>query len=348
MDSHFTRPLFVISFMFLYLLILILFVEMSRKYHIIQIWLYWVTPLIFIPILILFPDKTNTVYDYIHLFGTFIACGLIQILRRNLTKCRKQKLQKYVSLVFLWFGYLLIILNIASGVYLDLHKQIQDKHLNPGNSLHGIILILTLSNPLNVKISDNHFSSIRYRFGIFWIIGYSLWIVIFVYNYFGMHSSFNLVIIYVLVPLFIIIWTNSDEYIQHLTYSMYFYECINVLPFIKYHLPYYLLNNNDDTITNDNILLKDAVNWISFVYGIFILIKDIYDEIISWNGITKPHDTSLIQYFTAIRSRTGDLGYTDNKLFASKTIITKEFEVLQFQSPLLRDFIVKFEKDDYQ
>ena len=97
----------------------------------------------------------------------------------------------------------------------------------------------------------------------------------------------------------------------------------------------------------DPIWLKYTVNFISFTYGLFILFKDIYDEINSWNGTIKHHSTSMIQYFTALRSRVGDIGHIDKRLSKSKTIIIKDFEPLQLNSPLLKEFISRIEQDQF-
>lgn len=334
-------------FLLFYKSILIILIEASRKYYIIQICLYCLIPFIIIPILILFPNTTNTTWDYIWLLYIITACWLIHILRHNLTNWRKKKLN--VLFIVLWSGYFLFILNIATGVYYDLSTQLKQHFLNPGNAIHGIILISTMPNPLKIKISDNDYNSIRYQIGIFWIIGYSVWSAVFVYNVFC-HYKLHLIMLYIGIPFVTTIWTKSDCWIQSFAYSMYFYQLINILPFIKYHLPFYLVNKHQNCqYIHDPNWIKYTVNFTSFTYGLFILFKDIYDEINSWNGKDKYHSTSIIQYFIALRSRVGDLGHVhDNKqLSISKTFVIKEFESAQFSSPLLASFMAKIEKDQF-
>ena len=114
--------------------------------------------------------------------------------------------------------------------------------LNPGNVLHGIILISTMPNPLKVEISDNNYNSLCYQWYV-WIFGYSLWSTVIVYNLFC-HYKLHLIVLYIGVPILMIIWTKSENCIQHFVYSMYLYQVINVSPFIKYHLPFYLMNDD--------------------------------------------------------------------------------------------------------
>ena len=345
-DLDLLHLLFVILFLLFYASILIILIEASRKYYLIQICLYFVVPFILIPILIFFPNATNTIWDYIWFIYISIACFLLHILRYNLTNWREKK-RLNIVLVILCSGYFFFVLSITTGVYYDLSTQLKQHFLNPGNVIHGIILIFTMPNPINIKISDNDYNSIRYEIGIFWIIGYSIWSTVVLYDIFC-HYKLHLIGLYVGVPFFMIIWTKSDCWLQSFAYSIYFYQLINILPFIKYHLPFYLVNNHQNCqYIHDPICIKYTINFTSFIYGLFILIKDIYDEINSWNGKRKSHSTSIIQYFTALRSRVGDLGHIDKRLSVPRTIIVKEFESLQFNSPLLNNFMTQIEQDQF-
>ena len=106
----------------------------------------------------------------------------------------EQKLQNTanMSIILLWSGYSLFILNIVTGLYYDLKKQLNLKSLNPGNVLHGIILV------------------------------YSIWLAVIVHNVFS-HYNLHLIGLYIGVPILMIIWTKFDHWIH-----IFYIQCISI------------------------------------------------------------------------------------------------------------------------
>jgi len=231
---------------------------------------------------------------------------------------------------------------------MDLREQYQHQHLNPGNALFGVILICTLPNPLHVTVSDDERKCLRYRFGLLWISGYSVWTAVCVYNL-AWYPALNLVLLYVLTPLIMLLWTDCNEWVQHLTYSLYFSQCVNLLPAVKNNLPFYVLDYEHSENDGDWMWIKEGINWLALCCGLVVLFKSLCEEINSWNGETKPFATSFVQWYTLSKARIAGLGHLPYES-ARKSFIVRKFEAAQFRfrTPnVTRLFMVREERDEY-
>eukprot|EP01084_Bolivina_argentea_P258285 435396_1 len=293
------RLIFV--FVSLYTFIFMTLVELSRRYRKIQVLLYWIMPFILIPILIYYPDPVdpNTLFDYVKMVSVIFASWVCQFDRHKLEKWREKNC-KILVCILVWITYIVLVINIFEAVLTDWNKMVNEVKIFPGNAIHGVLLILTLPNATNIKTStkmlDDNYYSIRWKLGGLWTFAYTVWNAIFVYNEYCYELLLN-TIYHLGIPLIILTWTHCDEWIQYRVYALCLYKWINTLPYFKWYLPYFrFFQYHCDLIIPDPVQIKIIINLISFGIGTIILIKDIYHEIKSWNGIPKPRDTSLIQW----------------------------------------------------
>eukprot|EP01084_Bolivina_argentea_P184671 318494_1 len=301
----------------LYLLMIVLIMEASRRFRAVQICLYWIMPFILIPITFIYNDIKTTleIFMVIKLFSVIFGIWLVQFIRHQLDKFS----QTFCS-VLIWFVYFVLFINVSEAMITEFiiitWKYRQKRFIFPGNAIHGFILLLTQANPLNIT-SNNEYKCMQYKLGSMYLFNYTLWNIIFCFSYFiEEHECFQLSLDYILsaicdmswhlgVPLIMLLWTNNAEWLQYRAYSLFWLVWFYQYSPIQYYIPFFKMNSDIQCVkTNEmeeNIFLfLSVINYISFICAVIFLCKDIFEEIKSWNGsYDKSHDTSLLQWIVS-------------------------------------------------
>ncbi len=292
--SHVNDAYFVFVWIPIYFLFVLLWVEGSRLYYLIQLLWYWVLPFIFLPMLIYQWDDTNTLYDIISIGTIVFAAMIIHIIRHQLEPSKQDHYWTFLS-IQIWSLYFILFLLIFESVIFDLQKTVILHQLFPGNAFLGIFLMLTLSHTKNIKISSDDHSSIQWKIDPFWIFGYCVFDAIFIYNQYC-HERLAILPIHLGVPLIIIIWTNCAQWIQHRIYTFCICQWISILPFFKYHMPFWRNESGSCEYVEDPTEIKWMINMLSFGIGVLIFIFNIYDQCKIWKGKQRIYDKSILQW----------------------------------------------------
>eukprot|EP01084_Bolivina_argentea_P062464 114229_1 len=290
-----------------YVLVFLFLVESIRRFSICDVFWFSIMPFILTALLLMWNDD-NTVFLWVKLYSVIIGCWILQLIRYRLESWKENN--KQISSVIVWCAYFVLALNILEAVIAEL-KYLIDVDLAAfiGNALNGVVLILTQASPINITTSDNRFTTVRYRLGWIWMIDFTFWDSIYVFNYYTIfaygcndmeHILFAIksILLHLIAPLIIVTWTYRDEWLQYRAHALCLGLYINVISadFI-YYLPFLRIQENHcKEYRNGALLITKLFSWISFMFGIVVLVKDIYDEIASWNGKEKAHDYSLIQW----------------------------------------------------
>ena len=152
-------------------------------------YLAWVTlvilPLTVIPLLI--SQNQYDLFQWIKMYSVILGVGVI-LLYKSSKKIPAKWLKHTIYLVF--------ALNIAEAVIVDF---LQNSMINYINAITGIILILTLTSATSLHVTKKN-GLLWDGMTFFWIIGYTLWNMGFVYlNYpglFAIHTTILIVALY--------------------------------------------------------------------------------------------------------------------------------------------------------
>eukprot|EP01084_Bolivina_argentea_P062465 114230_1 len=295
-----------LPFFVLYILGFIFIIELNRRFPVVEIFWFSVMPFVF-TVLLLVWSENNTIFLWVKLYSVVFACWILQLIRYRLESW-KEKNPKIFS-VIVWILFFVLTINILEAVIAEFRLLVSfEQGIFIGNSINGMILLFTQANPISIVASPTRFRTVRYKLGWIWIIDYTLWNAIFVYNYvvfvYECHDiehilfSIRSISVHLAVPLIMLIWTQKDEWIQYRAHAL----CLNLYSGMMnveflYHLPFYRIQRDEcGENRNGALLITKLFSWISFMFGIVVLVKDIYDEIASWNGKEKAHDYSLIQW----------------------------------------------------
>eukprot|EP00483_Globobulimina_turgida_P010898 UN10919 len=174
-----------------------------------------------------------------------------------------------------WVICALFVVNILEAVLFGALVALQRK-MFPGNALFGVILLLILPNPSHMNKSTEY-NCVQWHMGVLWIIVHSLWDTVFVYDMWCYPSGLAVSMYHLGVPLVMAWWAGFDEWLQFRAYSL----CLTLWAVqaedsLYYSLPYFSFQGHQRQCWHS---LQFVLNIATFLIGIIMLIKHIYDEI---------------------------------------------------------------------
>eukprot|EP01083_Nonionella_stella_P094355 264663_1 len=305
-------------FMILYCGILLLLLELSRRFRFIQIPLYWVLPFILTPIYIYYISSTpesSPLYIFFSaskLMMMIIACWVIQILRHQTPKLKQHNNNtQLLWLVLAWILCIGTAVNIVQSCVLEIYQMfvVNKEFWFPGNAIFGFILVFCQALPRNITISKDY-HCVQYRLGKIWVISYSIWNCIWLWNVYSCRDTHHVMYMcrsmatHIAAPFIIAsTWTDWDEWIQYRGYGLCLYYWVQQMPYVKYYLPFWALSPDVECTAplDESLWFTVVVNWLSFIIAVAMVVKTVLDEVRSWQDSTykKYSDSSLLQVIMA-------------------------------------------------
>eukprot|EP01084_Bolivina_argentea_P302307 521788_1 len=302
-------------------------------------------------------------FRYVKRCSVLIGILVINIMRYHDSAISKfiQNRMIYLWKALPIITYLVLSANILEAMLKEFILISQNPtFIFPGNVFCGLCLIVTIANPNKIWVFDNKSVSVTtneieisdaelninvckeseqylqrmyekykpnnvfiYDLGIFWVITYSLWNVIFIYNVYCLYSL-PATVLHVCVPLLMTLWNPIGEWIELRAYALMLDLYVYKIPYIQY-IPFFHLARCEQY--SPPLLSKQILSILSCLTGFSLVLYQIYCGLKS----KKKHvslQNSLIQYLISLLMRNNtryeSVNFDDSSECVNETDIEEE------------------------